>query len=120
VVPFFCLRFILCVFWWKQGQDVTVYLLNDIKRESVKPLQYYCNALPISYFIDQRRLSFWYKMQNSNNIVLRTLSSLKHYSFVAIAAKYGTNSHNVSFKNAVLQYLISANSAYFIIFLYIV
>ena len=28
---------------------------------------------------------------------------LKHYSFVAIAAKYGTNSHNVSFKNAVWQ-----------------
>jgi len=108
VVPFFCLRFILCVFWWKQGQDVTVYLLNDTKRESVKPLQYYCNALPISYFIDQRRLSFWYKMQNSNNIVLRTLSSLKHYSFVAIAAKYGINSHNVSFKNAVWQTFSSA------------
>jgi len=72
-------------------------------RESVKPLQNYCNALPISYFIDQRRLTFWYKMQNSNSIVLRTLSSLKHYSFVAIAAKYGTSLHNVSFKNAVWQ-----------------
>jgi len=76
--------------------------------ESVKPLQYYCNALPISYFIDQRRLSFSHKMQNSNNVVLRTLSSLKHYSFVAIAAKYGTNSQNVSFKNAVWQTFSSA------------
>ena len=42
------------------------------------------------------------------NIVLRTLSSLKHNSFVAIAAKYGTNSHNVSFKNAVWQTFSSA------------
>jgi len=75
---------------------------------SVKLLQYYCNALPISYFIDQRRLTFWYKIQNSNNIVLTTLSSLKHYSFVAIAAKYGINSHNVSFKNAVWQTFSSA------------
>ena len=49
----------------------------------------------------------WYKMQNSNNIVLRTLSSLKQ-SFVAIAAKYGTNSQNVSFKNAVWQTFSSA------------
>jgi len=40
----------------------------------------------------------WYKMQNSNNIVLRTLSSLK----------YGTNSQNVSFKNAVWQTFSSA------------
>ena len=76
-------------------------------KESVKPFQYYCNALPISYFIVQRRLTFWCKMQHFNNIVLRTLSSLKHYSFVAIAAKYGTNSH-VSFKNAVWQTFSSA------------
>jgi len=68
----------------------------------------FCNAFPISYFIDQRRLTFWYKIQNSNNIVLRTLSSSKHYSFVAIAVKYGTNSHNVSFKNAVWQTFSSA------------
>jgi len=67
-------------------------------RESVKPLQYYCNALPISYFIDQRRLTFWHKIQYSNNIVLRTLSSLKHHSFVAIAAKYGISSHNARSK----------------------
>jgi len=31
-----------------------------------------------------------------------------NYSFVAIAAKYGTNSHNVSFKNAVWQTFSSA------------
>ena len=73
-------------------------LLTAQRRQQDQPLQYYCNTLPISYFIHQRRLTFWYKIQNSNNIVLRTLSSLKHYSFVAIAAKYGTNSHNVFFQ----------------------
>jgi len=46
--------------------------------------------------------------QNSNNIVLRTLSSLKHHSFVAIAAEYGISSHNVSFKKAVWQTFSSA------------
>jgi len=65
-------------------------------------------AMLSPYLIDQRRLIFWYKMQTSNNIVLRTLSSLKHYSFAAIAAKYGTNSRNVSFKNAVWQTFSSA------------
>jgi len=55
-------------------------LLTSQRRQQGQPLQYYCNALPISYFIDQRRLTFWYEIQNSNNIVLRTLSSLQHYS----------------------------------------
>jgi len=41
------------------------------------------HALPISYFIDQWRLTFWHKIQNSNNIVSRTLSYLKHHFFVA-------------------------------------
>jgi len=79
-----------------------------LERESVKPLQFYWNVLPISYFIDQRRLSFWHKIQNSNNTVLRTLSSLKHHSFVAIAAKCGISSHNVSLKKAVWQTFSSA------------
>jgi len=55
-------------------------------RESVKPLLYYCNTIPISYFIDQRWLTFWYKIQNSNNTVLRTLSSLKHYETLYAAS----------------------------------
>jgi len=46
--------------------------------------------------------------QNSNNIVLRTLSSSKHHSFVAIAVEYGISSHNVSFKKAVWQTFSSA------------
>jgi len=38
-------RHIFYGFWW----------------ESVKPLQYYTATLPISYFIDQRKLLFWKK-----------------------------------------------------------
>jgi len=30
-------------------------------RESVKPLQYFCNTLPLSYAIDQSKLLFWKK-----------------------------------------------------------
>ena len=97
---------------------IVVVVFKCCWRESFNPLQFYFNALPISYFIDQRRLTFWLKIQNSNNIVLRTLSSLKHHSFVAIAAKYGISSHNVSYfrserrfgRLSLLQYLLSANS----------
>jgi len=87
---------------------IVVVVFKCCWRESFNPLQFYCNALSISYFIDQRRLTFWLKIQNSNNIVLRTLSSLKHHSFVAIAAKYGISSHNVSFRKAVWQTVSSA------------
>ena len=38
-------RHIFSGFWW----------------ESVKPLQYYTTTLPISYFIDQRKLLLWKK-----------------------------------------------------------
>ena len=69
-------------------------------RESTRPLQYYCNALPMSYLIDQRRLLFWQKTRCSNNVVLRTLSALKNM-FVAIGSKYDISSYNVTVKPAV-------------------
>ena len=57
-------------------------------RESTKPLQYYCYALPMSYLIDLRRLIFLWKMYYSDNLVLRTLSSLKYNLFIAIGSQY--------------------------------
>jgi len=42
-------------------------------RESVKPLQYYCQSLPLSYVVSERRLLFWRKMLISDNIVLAVL-----------------------------------------------
>jgi len=70
-------------------------------RESTRPLQYYCNVLPMSYLIDQRRLLFWQKIHYSNNVVLRTLSALKNNTFVAIGSKYDVISYNVAVKPVV-------------------
>jgi len=70
-------------------------------RESTRPLQYYCNVLPLSYLIDQRRLLFWQNTHCSDNLVLRTLSALKDNTFVAIGSKYDISSYNVSVKSAV-------------------
>ena len=56
-------------------------------RDSTRPLQYYCNALLMSYLIDQRRLLFWQKTRCSNNVILRTLSALKNNMFVAIGSR---------------------------------
>jgi len=53
---------------------------------SVKPLQYFCHQLPMSFLIDQLcRLLFWQKMITSdNNIILVTLSRLITSRFVEI------------------------------------
>jgi len=66
-----------------------------------KRVQYYCNVLPLSYLIDQRRLIFWQKTYYSDNVALRTLSALKDNTFVAIGSKYNISSYNVSVKLAV-------------------
>ena len=72
-----------------------------LAREYTRPLQYYCNALPMSYLIDQRRLLFWQKTRCSNNVVLRTFSALKNNMFVAVGSKYDISSYNVTVKPAV-------------------
>jgi len=55
-------------------------------RESVKPLQYFCQSLPISYFIDQRKLLFWRKLAMHNNNFLLSLSRLCKPGFMPLAA----------------------------------
>jgi len=42
----------------------------------VKPLQFYCNTVPLSYMIDERKLQFYRKILLSKNVILRTLMSL--------------------------------------------
>ena len=71
-------------------------------RETTR-LQYYCNVLPLSHLIDQRRLLFWQKTHYLDNVVLRTLSALKDNMLVAIGSKYDISSYNVSVKSAVLE-----------------
>jgi len=58
-------------------------------RESVKPLQYFCNTLPLSYAIDQSKLLFWKKMFVSDNQTLRCISSLIRNHFIAVGSVYG-------------------------------
>jgi exonuclease III len=57
-------------------------------RESVKPLQFFCECLPISYLIDQRKLLFLNKMHCSDNTVLRTLCYLSRYNSSSIGSVY--------------------------------
>ena len=67
-------RHIFSGFWW----------------ESVKPLRYYTATLPISYFIDQRKLLFWKKLAIHNNNFLESLSRLLQNCFYAIGSLYIT------------------------------
>jgi len=45
-------------------------------REWVKPLQFYCNTVPLSYMIDERKLQFYRKILLYKNVILRTLMCL--------------------------------------------
>jgi len=38
-------------------------------RENVRPLQFFCHILPLSYIIDQRRLLFWRSLHKSDDSV---------------------------------------------------
>ena len=60
-----------------------------------------CNVLPTPYLIHQRRLISWYKIRNSENVVLQTLSSLKHNLFIATGSKYDICSYDALVKCAV-------------------
>ena len=69
-------------------------------RESVKPLQFYCRTLPISYLIGERQLLF-YRRLLCDNIVLRTLARLIRFETLGIAAKYDMYFSTATVKNAV-------------------
>jgi len=43
-------------------------------RESVKPLQYFCGVLPVSYFVHRRKLLFRKSLFLSENAILASLS----------------------------------------------
>jgi len=68
---------------------------------TVKPLQHFCNTLPVSYIIDLRKLIFWRSLRTSENPVLRTLAYLNHDHFVGTASKYGFDKYMVNVKFAV-------------------
>ena len=55
----------------------------------------------MSYLIDQRRLIFLRKMYYSDNLVPKTLSSLKYKLFIAIGSKYDISAYDTPIKTAV-------------------
>ena len=67
-------------------------IFNCCWRESVKPLQFYCQTLPISYLIGERQLLFYRRLLCSDNIVLRTLAGLVCFEMLGISAKYDIKS----------------------------
>jgi len=69
------------------------HIFHSCWRESVKTLQYFCQLLPMSYLIDQRRLLFWQKMIISYNAVLLTLI---FNQFMAVGSRYGITSFSIS------------------------
>ena len=50
--------------------DAFRYIFNCCWRESVKPIQFYYNTVPLSYMIDERKLFFYRKISSSKNIRL--------------------------------------------------
>lgn len=66
------------------------YIFNCCWRESVKPLQFYCNTVPLSYMIEERKLLFYRKISLSKNVVLRTLMCLPSVSsdYMFLCSKY--------------------------------
>ena len=108
LVKAYCLPSLLfgCEIWNLNSQNVHRinvawnncfrYIFHGFWRESVKLLQFYCGALPISYLLDQRRLLFWKRMFSSDNIVLCTLSHFVYYRALAVGSLYDFNVFSTS------------------------
>ena len=59
----------------------------------MKPLQFFCFSSPMSYLIDERQLTFFSKLQHTDNPIIRTLIYLSavRYEIMGLADKYGLN-----------------------------
>jgi len=92
------------------------YIFNCCRRESVKPIQFYCNTVPLSYMIDERKLLFYRKISLSKNVILRTLMCLLVVSsdYMFLCSKYGVRpiSTRESIKDAVTQVFMASLGAY--------
>jgi hypothetical protein len=62
-------------------------IFNECWRESVDPLLYYCNELPLTYFNDMRKLNFYKKLLRTLNSIMLTLLNVAHPEINAICAK---------------------------------
>jgi len=105
LVKTYCLPRLLygCEIWPKETIDMHEldvlwnngfrHIFNCCWRDSVKPIQFFCHSLPLSYLVDERQLTFFSKLQRTDNYVLRTLAGLPmvKYEMLALAAKYSLN-----------------------------
>ena len=48
---------------------------------------FYCEVLPMAYLVDQQTITFYKRLQSSENIVLRVQGRLKHDAIVACFSK---------------------------------
>ena len=57
-------------------------------RESVSGLLFYTQTVPMSYHIDQRKILFWKKFLNCDNIAVRTVVAVNRHSIGLIMSQY--------------------------------
>jgi len=91
-------------------------IFNCCWRESVKPLQFYCNTVPLSYMIDERKLLFYRNISRSKNVILKILMCLTGVlsDYMFLCSKYGVNcaSSKNDIKDAVMHTFIASVAAY--------
>ena len=57
----------------------------------MKPLQFYYSCLPALLLVYQRRVIFWLKMLNSNNLALHTFANCCKDSIIGTLEKYSVD-----------------------------
>ena len=79
--------------------------------ESVEPLLFYCNTMPASLLVEQRKMIFYNKILYSDNIVLRILCVLHRNEAQNLSSVYHIfQGHSSSFdiKRAVWSSYVSS------------
>jgi len=59
-------------------------------------LQFFCQTLPMTHFIDQRKLLLWSKLAMHGNSFLLSFLRLMQNRFYAVASGYDSSSISVS------------------------
>ena len=82
----------------------------------MKPIQFYCNSVPLSYMIDERKLLFYRKILLSQYVIRTTLMCLPGASsdYMFLCNKYGVRptSTRDSIKGAVTDAFVASLDAY--------
>jgi exonuclease III len=63
-------------------------VFNACWRESVNPLLYYCNDMPLTYLTDMRKITFYKKLMRTDSSIMLTLFNIARAEINAICAKY--------------------------------